>query len=463
MLSKMHLRNKLIFLIPVPFMVNFFLNLYQNEFEIKFLNLNNLILSFLAFVFLFNFCSLIAQSLDFKNISLCICIFYLSFYVVNFTTLILDKYLQTFDNYFFLTIFTWILFFIYKFKELKKLNILISSLSLPALYLVRDKVYNSSYKISQFSSDTDYFWTPMAKAIHDNSLFFALENNIISGYGLLINYIHAINFKLFISEEFFYFHTLTTNLLLFLTILFIWEIDAPKLIKISGLTIFLSILLNSDWLSYLFINSSMGEGLVSYLFTCVFLNLIQLSKKSESILNSSKLNLVVFFAGYLYFTKPFASYLILFIIFVLFLKNKNIVFLFFGFIGFFINYLNYSFVILETTTDGYLNLSEFANTENLLNLNFYNIFQILLNLYTLDKVISLFLFILTALILFNVFRLKHLDFLISIILTNTLLVFLLYISVWQNKELESAYRYLLSLFNLYFLIYIDQMKKLIYR
>ena len=36
----------------------------------------------------------------------------------------------------------------------------------------------------------------MSKMIYENSLFYSLENNIISGYGLLINYIHAVNFKL---------------------------------------------------------------------------------------------------------------------------------------------------------------------------------------------------------------------------------------------------------------------------
>ncbi|GIR04104.1 MAG: hypothetical protein CM15mP14_3220 [Rhodospirillaceae bacterium] len=38
----------------------------------------------------------------------------------------------------------------------------------------------------------------MSKLIYENDLFYALENNIITGYGLLINYIHALNFKIFL-------------------------------------------------------------------------------------------------------------------------------------------------------------------------------------------------------------------------------------------------------------------------
>lgn len=454
-------KNWLIYLIPLPFLVNFLFNLIENGNTIAFLSARNLLFSFLSFLFLYYFCSLIAQSLKLKNISLCICIFYISFYVVNYSTLFLNKRFQSFGNYFYFTIILWIIFLLYNFKILNKKNLFLSLFLFSTINLIKDSIFMRDYKVIQFSSDPEYFWTPMSKAIYDTGLFFALENNIISGYGLLINYIHAINFKLFINEENFYFHTSTTNIFLFLSILFIWEIETSNLIKYSSLIIFLSILLNSDWLSYLFINSSMGEGVLNYIFAPIFFALINLIKKDNFSLLQSYIILLI--AGFLYFTKPFASYLILLALFIFFLNNRKFSFLFFGFFGFFINILNYSFVVFSNTTDGYLNTSEFSNTENLLNLKIQNIFQIFINFYTLDKVITLFIVILAYVSIYNIYKLKSLSPLVLIIGTNAFLVFALYISIWQNKELESAYRYLLSFFNLYFVLYIDELNNFAYR
>ncbi len=452
--------NWLIYLIPIPFVLNFFLNLYDNELNITFLNLTNLSYSFISFIFLYNFCSLISQSLNLNNISLSVAIFYISFYVINFSTLIFDKRINSFENYFYFTILIWVIYLIFRIKMLNKFNIFFSIFSILFLNFIKDYLYSSTYKVIQLSSDTEYFWTPMSKSIYENGLFFALENNIISGYGLLINYIHAVNFKLFINEENFYFHTATTNIFLFLGIFFIWELKVNKITKIFGLSIFLSILLNSDWLSYLLINSSMGEGVVNYLFGVLYLPLVNILKNNSFKTNLNNTYLIVFFSGFLYFTKPFVSYLVLFCISIIFLKIKKLNIAIFGFLGFFINFLNYLFVISTSTSDTYLNISEFSNTKNLLNLKTENILQIIYNLYNRDKVMTLFLLILFIIVVFNILKEKSVSEITLILLLNVLLVFALYSSVWQNKELESAYRYLFSIFNLYFVLYISEIEKL---
>ena len=194
---KNNFANWLIYLIPIPFVLNFFLNLYDNELNITFLNLTNLSYSFISFIFLYNFCSLISQSLNLNNISLSVAIFYISFYVINFSILIFDKRINSFENYFYFTILIWVIYLIFRIKMLNKFNIFFSIFSILFLNFIKDYLYSSTYKVIQLSSDTEYFWTPMSRSIYENGLFFALENNIISGYGLLINYIHAVNFKLF--------------------------------------------------------------------------------------------------------------------------------------------------------------------------------------------------------------------------------------------------------------------------
>ena len=101
------------------------------------------------------------------------------------------------------------------------------------------QIYKLGYK--ELSTDTNYFWTPMSKLIYENDLFYALENNIIPGYGLLINYIHAINFKIFFNYEFFTYIPVTSNIFFFLGLYFIYELRFEIHIKLSALLIYFSI------------------------------------------------------------------------------------------------------------------------------------------------------------------------------------------------------------------------------
>ena len=310
------------------------------------------------------------------------------------------------------------------------------------------------------SSDTNYFWTPMSKIIYENDLFFALENNIIPGYGLLINYIHAVNYKLFINENIYLFYPATTNIFLFLGILFIYELNIAKSIKFNALIIYLTILLNSDWLSYLFFNSTMGEGVVSFLFSVLFVNIINSKITPDSKYKNGPKLIFIFFSGFIYFAKPFVSYLILATIVILFFKYKNFKILISGFFGFLMNIFNYKFVVSDANIDGYINSINIFNLEIYKNLNLNNINLILENFYNLDKVITLFFLILYFLILYNLSHLKYFSASTLFIFVNVFLVFALYVSFWKNVELGSAYRYIVSILNLYFYIYLEELDKL---
>jgi hypothetical protein len=447
------------YIIPIPFLLNFLLNLLDSQLTINHLNKNSFIISFICFIFLINIGKLISFSLNIKNVSLCIAIFFMSFFVFNFATLFFDKTYLKFNNYFFIVSFLWAIFFLYNYKNIKVYNFLISIISLSIVHIFNNNTQSLQLGYKELSTDTNYFWTPMSKLIYENDLFYALENNIIPGYGLLVNYIHALNFKIFFNYEYFSYIPVTSNIFFFLGLYFIYELRFEMHIKLSTLLIYISILLNSDWLSYLFFNSTMGEVVVNFLFPIFFLAIFS-SKRLLKEAPSQRIKfLLVFISGFLYFLKPFASYLIIISIVIFFTFKKDILSIAIGLIGLLLNYINYYFLISQNAQDGYLNSSEISGIGNFTNLNFKNINLIYKDFYQLDKVITLLIFILFILSLLNLWRFRYFTNSSFVILINILFVFYLYISIWQDKELESAYRYILSFLNLFFFLYIDQINK----
>ena len=454
------IKSKIHYLFPLPFIYNFFNNFLNNNFKFDHIDTFSIILSFAYFAFLLAIGHIISDSLEINNLSLSIGLFLMSFFVVNFFTLYFDKFFLSFHNYFYLTIVLWIFVFLINYKKININKLFTLLITFFITKLLSNNYSTMSFQHKELSTDTTFFWTPMSKMIYENSLVYSLENNIISGYGLLINYIHAVNFKLIFDSEVFSYSPATTNVFLFLGLLFIYELRVKKPIKLSASLIYVSILLNSDWLSFLFFNSTMGEVITNYLFTIFFLFIFESKTMFEDNIQLRNRYLVLTFSGFLYFTKPFVSYLILIAIFILFIIEKDIRILFSGFFGLLINFLNYRFVISGNIQDGYLNSSEISSINSLTNLNLDNIFTIFKNFYILDKVTSLFIFFLLVILIFNFIKFRSLSKSTLIIFLNLVLVFYLYSSIWESKELESAYRYILTFINLYFFVYIDEVKKL---
>lgn len=450
---------RLKYLIPIPFLLNLFINFYESDFKLLHLNFTILIIGFVSFIFLYSLGSIISKILNVKYKSLCIAIFYISFFVLNFTSLLLSNYFYSFNFYFYLTIFIWTVLFIYKYKTLNIKDILICTTTFLIINILKNNTLSIKNVQTELSSDTTYFWTPMSKFIFEDGLYFALENNIIPGYGLLINYIHAVNFKLFINEINYFYHPLTTTMYLFLGILFILELDFKSSTKYGVCILYISILLNSDWLSYLFFNSSMGEGVVNFLFSVFIVFFINFINKDVNTALHYSDYVIIFFAGFLYFTKPFASYLILLIFILLFLQRKNFKLLIIGFTGYFVNFLNYKFIISGNVNDGYINSSELTGLGALSNFKLTNILLIFRDFFLLDKVITLFFIFLFILVIINFRKNKKISPNLVLLLLNLILVLFLYISIWQTKELGSAYRYIISFYNLYFLLYIEELSQ----
>ena len=127
--------------------------------------------------------------------------------------------------------------------------------------------------------------------------------------------------------------------------------------------------------------------------------------------------------------------------------------IFFGFTAFVLNFINYKFVINIENSNNYFSIDEFYVLGNIETIGFENILKILQNIFYLDRVMILFLTLMIFLIISSLYitkKIPNIEYLF--ILTINIFVFILYITIWQDRELESAYRYIFSFFNLY-LIY----------
>ena len=156
----------------------------------------------------------------------------------------------------------------------------------------------------------------MTKMIYENNLYYALLNNIEPGYGLLINNTFAVLTKLVSNSGSFIYLPSIVNVFAFIFILFVLEQKLRNVSKVITITLFASIVFNSSWLSYLFINSLMGEAVINLFFPIALISLSNNDFKNKKIKYFS-----YFLIGFLYLSKPFVSILIL--IFIAFIALKK--------------------------------------------------------------------------------------------------------------------------------------------
>jgi hypothetical protein len=196
----------------------------------------------------------------------------------------------------------------------------------------------------------------------------------------------------------------------------------------------------------------MSEGLVS-LFTAILIIAVL-----NNIKNTRHLDYKIFFLlGVMYFSKQFNSSLVVIMtILVFFITGRNKVVIL-GFSGVVIKELLFLFVFTDVSKDHHIRQMDVTDTilDLLLfrDLQIQNIFSIIQNLW-MDKPLSILFFIfyfsyVYSKIFTKKFELRN-DLIFILINLNIIFVFLIYISVWQNMELESPIRYFLN--NLHLLI-----------
>ena len=450
-----YIKNLQYFLVVAPtfvIVINFLYSFYENNIflnpEISFIL--KITSTLLLVSFLRQVGTLVGFLFELKNISLSIVIFLMSFFVIDNIFLFLTKEISFNFHILIISIF-WILLALYKKFPLQKLMVLL--LNYFALILFNNLYYPKLIsKVSAQSTDITEFWEPTMKNILNNNYFYALENNLIEGYGLLVSYIQAtVNIfsmgKIIVGYE----QTSSSLYIYFLLfLLFLLELEISTSTKVIAVITTISIIINSTWLRFLFVESLMGEAVVSLIFTILIYN-ISINKINQR----SPIIYLIF--GSLFLSKQFIILISIFIVFAEFVFKKNKKILIFSPFVFLINrvYKQYFFEnqngISYLDNNSIYDLFDYYFIQNNLMLN--NIIEIL-KIISIDRVFVFFIFILLFSYIVNFKEKPFRDYLSISILFNTLLVILLYISYWQNIEIESAYRYILNLMYIFILKYV---------
>lgn len=441
----------------VPLILNFLYNLFTLDFFQRLLNFDliNLGSTLILFFILFFVGKATAKTFNFQMISTGILFYFCFMFLFDNVFLFVSK------NFSFSILFyiSNALFFIYLLLKKKSHTELILLSLFFILNLGYVQIFFEEFNFSIIKKgDVAVQWFPMAQNIYNNNYFFSLTSPFLDGYGQLISYTHAVLLKINLNLINYEYVRSTTNVLYFLSIFLMTELKISKNNKILSILIFTILILNSDWLNYLFIDSLMGEGIVSYFFAVAFLSVFN-SKSSNS-----KIILTLF--GTIYFTKQFVTILVLIVCFSFFIFKKTRKSAVYAFIPFFVNEINLITNLTTSRRDAYASNFDFRDTIlDLLtntNLKLENAVIIFKNLIKdVPFTYLLVLFILS--LIFYIIKSQTLsqEFLTLIVTftLNLLFIVLLYISAWRNMpELESPIRYMLNLFHLvvaYIFINID--------
>jgi hypothetical protein len=443
-----YLIKNLDIIVVSPFIINFFINLLNEGSTLSSLRVLDIFYGFICFIFLLSIGNLVSILFSLNSKTFGVILYYLSFFGFNYTTLYFDQFFFSFYDYFILINIFWLLLFILKRVKFSLFQVAIPPFIYVCLTLFRDSIKDRLKYLVEFKGDVDYFWFPMTKMIYENDLFYALVNNIEFGYGLLINHIHSINYLFFIGGDEYIFYNSTSNIYIFFSIALILEQNIKIRHKVLFVALFISIVVNSEWLTYLFYNSLMGETVVNILFPIIVLRSIGLLYLEKNI------NLyVVFLISFVYLSKPFVSILILLVFAVKAFYTKKISYLVVIFSGVIINLLNYKFVLKLNTSNTYFNSTELGTLSSILDYEYLNIYLIFENIFLKDKILTLILLLFICLFFWRLSSGTVKTYLPHIIIfINIGLVVGLYATVWSNRELESSYRYIFSIITLFILV-----------
>lgn len=418
---------------------------------------NNQIFKMVSLFLLTCFLYLISKTINYifklSSISLALTYFLLSFFAFDFLLLPFTKNIS-FQQSFLIVISLWIVLFLYKKVRIKILFFL------GFLYLIIFLFNNSSnailkdsvnYKI--LNSDVLSQWLPLVSSVHDNNLYFAYENSLIDGYGMLLSYVQAVIHKIIFLNPLYEFSTLDSNLILLFSIFLFIDLDIAKHNRLLLCFTYFLIILDDGWLRFLMGNSLMQEGLVSFLFTAFVMKIVKSKLQNATFFN----NLIyILLFSFLILSKQFIETLVILLLLYIFriVKNRLIIIPFailFTLIQIY-NTLYFNSVAEVEYIDKPLR-EVFYDIVFLKNPNWENVFKIVSKIFE-------FKFIFFALLLILLFA-KNTDelsrLMILIIGFNILFILLLYVFIWQNIETDSSFRYLMNTGHLIFISLFTQL------
>ena len=451
------IKKNLLIIIVSPLLVNSISNLFSGENDFLNYLFGNKIIIFailISSLFYYQVSRVINKVLKLHSISLSLVFFLTSFYIFNLIFLPFLKEISFKTTLLFVFIL-WLCFLTYKLE--KKVEII----KVIAFY-VGSLFFNNRYYIElsnlsgyrELNTDVPLQWYKLANLISTENFYIAFTNNIIEGQTLAISYVQSLLFNLNFYFFDFSFVRLNSNLIVIFAVFVIYDLNLSKQEKIIASVTLFSFLLNSDWLTYLFFDSLMLEGLVGFIFATFLLNI------KVHIFEKFNLNPYLYFFSFsfLFFTKQFVSTISLVLLIYLLIQFKNSRLLI-GLIPYFIHniYTNVyipdskEFELLRGTSIKEL-LVDILTFNNLAVDNVYKVFSQLL----IDKPFVYFLFIFFIINLLRLFLKLNsvesftLNVSLAAIIINFVLIFLLYIVWWKDFGIESSYRYVLNLFLLLF-------------
>jgi len=426
----------------------FYFNIYSKSQSIKYVSL------FLSMIFLFLVARLINKSLNLNSFSLSVSYFLTSFFLFDIIFLPVTKF-TSFSNIFIFVQILWFVLFLVKKIPFKDISLTIASYSVLIFFNNRYFQTLSDLASYQFKSpDVEVQWLPLAEKVFNNNLFYALENNIIAGYGMMLSYTQAVIHKINYLNSEFSFTTSDANLVLLMSIFLFLDLKISNFNKLLLSSSFLIIVLDDGWLMFLLGNSLMLEGLVSFLFASFLLNVNKFCFGEK--MNFDKTIFILFFST-LTLSKQFIETitLVLIIIIILFSNKKLRSLMGLGLIAI-VNIYNRIFFESSKSVeyvDRDLNeiifdivLLRGAEWSNLL-LIYENLIQYKFVLAAL--LLLCFFFFINSINRESIHRTRKIIF-YSIVL-NFLLVIVLYIFIWQNIETESSFRYIMNTAHLIFI------------
>ncbi len=457
------LKNNIVLIFAFPVLANSLLNLFLNFDQIIFERIY--IMKFISFllgtIFFFFISNTINNTFKVGGRAISLVIFFTSYFTIDSIFLFISKNL-TFKSLIIYISAIWIMLLIYKSESIVNILKIFFSYLIWRLFnnnFFDDISNNTNY--SELNTDVPEQWFDIARMIYENNYYFALENNLIEGQGLLPSYIQAFLLEVGFNVERFQFIQITSFLFLSFSILLIADLHISKKEKIIFSLVFISLILNNNWLEYLLVNSLMIEGIVSFFISVYLFNYSRMLKNVNTI---SFLFFLTF--GALVLTKNFVSLISLVIIILsVFLLRKNI-YIILSTVIYLLNLIYQRIYFSELQNFAYTSEIDFKDLIfdfiYLRDLDFSNIVNII-NQFLIDKPTSYIVLVFLIANIFGIFVQKSNttedNIILFFIIINYILVNLLYISYWRNVEYESSYRYIISCFHLIYLSLIIQLSK----
>ena len=452
------LQTKFLYLLPLPLVLNFFSNLFEQNTSFMNFQIYDVASSLLIFLFLYSvgFCF---KSV-FKNMTVTFGIisYLFSFFILE--SIILFFYTDiNLHIVFVVTNLLWCLFYLSATRE-KKVFLIVISLYFLMFYLNNYFIDFLSINMNIKGDVKDVFF-PNTLTIYEISFKESILNPTMSGYPQFMSYIDALIFKISFGLEDYSYIASTSLVFFWMHLLLFSEAVKDNKIKIFTGLLFSLLIINSEWLQFLFTTSLMSERMAGYFLAGTLITLFKI--KNISFIEIST---IFFITSFVYNTKQFFSIMvpILFLIF-LFKKpyRRGSIFLLSGMI---LNLLSYRTYFSSVPGDHHIRQIDILDTiQDLLllrDLKIENIMVISQNLL-IDKPTTYFLIISISIYLI-IFRKgksdRELNLYIFLSALNLLLILVLYISAWRGMELESPIRYIYSFMVFYFIIFSKSYERL---